>query len=63
MRRGKNLRKVELGSMSSTFYVLDFVMGEQTMLISSGLTWDEANIALTEIQKDSLMSVSFRDSM
>ena len=27
------------------------------MLIDSGLTWDEANIALTEIQKDSLMSV------
>jgi protein phosphatase inhibitor 2 len=27
------------------------------VLISSGLTWDEANIALTEIQKDSLMLV------
>ena len=27
------------------------------VLMKSGLTWDEANIALTEIQKDSLMSV------
>jgi hypothetical protein len=25
--------------------------------MNSGLTWDEANLALTEIQKDSLMSV------
>jgi hypothetical protein len=27
------------------------------VLNDSGLTWDEANIALTEIQKDSLMLV------
>jgi len=31
-----------------------------SVLINSGLTWDEANIALTEIQKDSLMSVQLR---
>jgi hypothetical protein len=53
MKRGRNLRRVELGLMSSTSNKVDVGW----MLIDSGLTWDEANLALTEIQKDSLMSV------
>ena len=33
------------------------MMKDWLVLMNSGLTWDEANLALTEIQKDSLMSV------
>jgi hypothetical protein len=57
MKRGRNLRRVELGLMSSTSTSSSHKVDGGWMLIDSGLTWDEANLALTEIQKDSLMSV------
>ncbi|KAK6908974.1 hypothetical protein I203_102981 [Kwoniella mangroviensis CBS 8507] len=33
-------------------------MGEEGMVVDNHLQWDEANIALTEIQKDSLMKIT-----
>lgn len=46
--RGRDSRE------SSQFCVLELRTKTITETFS-GLTWDEANIALTEIQKDSLM--------
>lgn len=55
MRRGNKGKKGNRGQGSRASSTSAELIDDVSADLSSGLTWDEANIALTEIQKDSLM--------